>query len=272
MKYIESVKIRKIKTLEVNDLEGNPNALIRIPYKLLAETETKPGLGSDGKIAEDLKDVSFLKEIQEKQKKYWNKHNIIFNKTDDELFALVKLLFTYTSLTGLYKEAMEMLNVFYKGFGKTYKNPRLAGAAFGHDEFRKYHDKILKSIKAVIHEETADLKFMNDKSLYIPRLSFNNFFDNLNGIGITIHQVYATKIELINYFCDTDKRYWTGTFRYTLYDHFGLDWVDILKHGEDNIPPQGGDGFKAWYLLQRYRKTKPFIVELKKDIFCNGKF
>lgn len=31
-----------------------------------------------------------------------------------------------------------------------------------------------------------------------------------------------------------------------------MSWIDT------------GDNFKAWYILQRYKKAKPFIVELKK--------
>ena len=50
---------------------------------------------------------------------------------------------------------------------------------------------------------------------------------------------------------------------YTLYDHFGLDWADIRKHGDDHIPlPSTGNGFKAWYILQHYRSAKPFITKI----------
>ncbi len=39
---------------------------------------------------------------------------------------------------------------------------------------------------------------------------------------------------------------WIATLVYTLYDHFGLDWDDIIKHGSDRIPQyHTGDFFKA---------------------------
>lgn len=262
MKYIEPVKIPKIKTLGVRDVEGNPKAIIRIPYKLLAETETKPGLGLDGKIAEDMKDISYLREIKDKEKEYWKKHDDVFEKKDTELFDMMEDLFTDTSMFDLEKIGLDMCNKFNKGVRGNYSDKKLMGHVFDSEEFRKYHDRIKRTIDAVIYGETADLKFLDDKkSLYIPRMSFGGLWHNAVGLGITIHQVYATKIELINYFCNVNKKYWTGTFRYTLYDHFGLDWNDIVLHGEDVKPwLDTGDNFKAWYILQRYRNSKPFIV------------
>ena len=254
------------------DAETLKNGIIRIPYKLIAETETKPGLGLDGKIAEDLKDISYLNEIKEKQKKYWQSHNEVFEKSDKELFDMMKDLIEYTSKFDLESVGLDMCEKFYKGTKGNYTDKRLIRNVFGSDEFKKYHKTILESIGNLISKDTADFKFLKDKTLFIPRMSFDSLWNKIMGLGITIHQVYATKIELINYFCDLDRKYWQGTFRYTLYDHFGLDWNDILVHGEDIIPPGAGDAFKAWYLLQRYRKAKPFIVELKNDVYANGKF
>ena len=59
-----------------------------------------------------------------------------------------------------------------------------------------------------------------------------------------------------------------GTLVYTMTDDFGLDWNDIVLHGEDHIPPtlgyyNTGDRFKAWYILQHYRTAKPFFVEVR---------
>jgi hypothetical protein len=49
---------------------------------------------------------------------------------------------------------------------------------------------------------------------------------------------------------------------HTFYDHFGLDWVDVVKLGNQQLPMNAGDNFKAWYILQHYRKAKPFITEI----------
>lgn len=277
MKYIEPIKIPKIKALGQKPLEENDKILsktiIKIPYKILAETEYKPKLGLDGKIAEDMKDLSYLKEIQSSQKSYWETHSGIFKKSDQQLYDMMTDLFTDVSAFELESIGLEMCKKFLNGDKGNYTDKRLTGKVFGSKEFSKYHNHIKQSIDSVIYKGTADLKFLNKKSLYIPRMSFDGFWNNALGLGITIHQVYATKLELINYFCDVNKRYWTGTFRYTLYDHFGLDWNDILLHGEDKKPSLNtGNHFKAWYILQRYRKAKPFIVELKKDIYCSGKF
>ncbi len=56
-------------------------------------------------------------------------------------------------------------------------------------------------------------------------------------------------------------------------NHFGLDWEDIEKHGNDRIPQhRTGDFFKAWYILQHYRNAKPFITEMTRSIYIGGNF
>jgi len=91
------------------------------------------------------------------------------------------------------------------------------------------------------------------------------------GLGITVNQVWSAKAELADYVLDSATRTWMGNLVYTLYDHFGLDWPDIVKHGERHTPQYyTGDFFKAWYILQHYRSAKPFITEMKKKIFIYG--
>lgn len=277
MSTVKALGVPKIKGISLARMHEENDKMqsnfIRIPYKLLAETETKPGLGLDGRIAEDMKDVSYLKEIKDNQKKYWEKHKNIFNKKDIELFEMMKDLFTDVSMFDLEKIGLDMCEKFHNGAKGNYTDKKLNRNVFGSNEFGEYHKKNLESIRNVIFKNTADFKFLKDKTLFIPRMSFDGLKNNAMGLGITIHQVYATKIELIDYFCDLDKKYWQGIFRYTLFDHFGLDWNDVLLHGEDSMPsPNTGNHFKAWYLLQRYRKAKPFIVELKHEMYVNGKF
>jgi len=51
--------------------------------------------------------------------------------------------------------------------------------------------------------------------------------DKINGMGITIHDVYATKIEILR--LDVNDHGWKASVRFTGQDHFGLDVGDIRK-------------------------------------------
>ena len=52
--------------------------------------------------------------------------------------------------------------------------------------------------------------------------------DKINGLGITVHDVYATKIDILS--LDVNGARWRAKMRFSGQDHFGLDTHDIHKH------------------------------------------
>jgi hypothetical protein len=122
--------------------------------------------------------------------------------------------------------------------------------------------------KAVLDRQ-CDLR--NFVPLPIGRYAFNTLTDKATGLGILIHDWWSIKAELKNYIGVWDSVTQTGAFNatlvFTMTDDFGLDWMDIVQHGTDHMPPtlswySTGDRFKAWYILQHYRKAKPFFVQV----------
>lgn len=87
----------------------------------------------------------------------------------------------------------------------------------------------------------------------------------MNGMGITIHDTYATQITLKSLLI-TDSGF-EACINYKVQDHFGLDKEDIMK-GEYNILRF----FRIWFILQRYEKLafRPFVTEMETDIFLKG--
>lgn len=66
--------------------------------------------------------------------------------------------------------------------------------------------------------------------------------------------------------------FWGFDLVYTFYDHFSLDWEDVVKNGGRRLPQyHTGDFFKAWYVLQHYRNAKPFITEMQCTMFVGGR-
>ena len=103
-------------------------------------------------------------------------------------------------------------------------------------------------------------------------LDFSSFWDKATGLGITVHQVWAVKAEIENLRLNSGGPFWQFDLVYTFYDHFGLDWPDVVKNGDRIVPMyHTGDFFKCWYILQHYRSARPFITEMKRRVFMAGR-
>jgi len=92
---------------------------------------------------------------------------------------------------------------------------------------------------------------------YLHRLIsiFNNDEDRINGLGITVHDIAAQKIELSS--LARDAFGWNATLFFKAQDHFGLDVIDI----QNEIYRQFRF-FRIWFFLQRHKDFafKPFFT------------
>ena len=95
---------------------------------------------------------------------------------------------------------------------------------------------------------------------------FTRFKDNFNGLGLAVHDTYATHITIKSLRFD-DKENFTAILQYKIQDHFGLDDMDIL-----NFLPRQFDFFRIWFVLQRYDKLaiKPFMTNMQATIKIRG--
>jgi len=94
---------------------------------------------------------------------------------------------------------------------------------------------------------------------------FDRFQDNFNGMGITVHDTWATQITIKSLHIDNDS--YQAVVHYKVQDHFGLDDDDIMKNkfGQFRF-------FRIWFILQRYNLFgfKPFITNIETDIEIVG--
>ncbi|GLR08629.1 hypothetical protein GCM10007905_13480 [Mixta theicola] len=94
---------------------------------------------------------------------------------------------------------------------------------------------------------------------------FNSTSDNANGLGITVHDIYSVKIEVLA--LEFNEKNWQVRLRYRAQDHFGLDDNDIMqkKFHQFNF-------FRIWFVLQRFEKFgfKPFFTNMSAGINING--
>ena len=94
---------------------------------------------------------------------------------------------------------------------------------------------------------------------------FDRFLDNFNGMGITVHDTWATHITLKSLHIENDC--YRAVVHYKVQDHFGLDSDDILKKKFSQF-----HFFRIWFVLQRYNQFgfKPFMTNMEATVEITG--
>ncbi|MCW0319659.1 DUF3289 family protein [Pantoea dispersa] len=90
--------------------------------------------------------------------------------------------------------------------------------------------------------------------------------DKINGMGITVHDVHATKIEIIR--LNVNNTGWYASIKFSGQDHFGLDARDIGKQKFSQF-----QFFKIWFVLQHFDRFgfRPFLTNMEAVIDIEGK-
>ncbi|GLR08887.1 hypothetical protein COO59_15450 [Mixta theicola] len=86
---------------------------------------------------------------------------------------------------------------------------------------------------------------------------FDRFQDSFNGMGITVHDTWATHITIRS--LHIDNKCYRAVVHYKVQDHFGLDSSDILKFSFSQFR-----FFRIWFVLQRYNQFgfRPFMTNM----------
>jgi hypothetical protein len=232
---------------------------------LVGKAKRDPGYNFDGTPAED------MQYADAPAKSASIRTDPVFSQTNSELNEGMKTLMQSLSLGDMERVALEMQNRFSRGTGGVYTSDILNKEISNNSAFVKYHREFLPKLQERIKNAGNDPRSISCISMDL--LSFSSFWDKVSGLGITVHQVWSAKAEIRDFYLDGCTKLWTAELLYTFYDHFGLDWEDVVKN-KDRILPQyhTGDYFKAWYILQHYRNAKPFITEMKRKVGIAGKY
>lgn len=90
--------------------------------------------------------------------------------------------------------------------------------------------------------------------------------DKINGLGIAVHDVYATRIELLS--LEIGEKGWRAQIKYSGQDHFGLDVNDIqqVKFNQFQF-------VRIWFILQRFDQFgfRPFLTNMEATITLERK-
>jgi len=194
--------------------------------------------------------------------------NITHQQCVDILFKEMKELSQMFSFLGEYKAVIgELIDHFRYGDGAEFYSEKLNSA---------YHQRIndnsasnpLLIIKQSFEEELRlnnsidySFEFFNrvSRSLSDTRLpKFNDKIDRVNGMGISVHDIAAQKITLLDF-----QQYaigWSSTLHFRAQDHFGLDITDIKSKLYSQFR-----FFRIWFFLQRHKDFafKPFFTHFE---------
>ncbi|ABV14627.1 TPA: DUF3289 family protein [Citrobacter koseri] len=132
--------------------------------------------------------------------------------------------------------------------------------------------KVQKAINGRLYSERQvilDYNFFMELKTAIKRDSrlpkFNRFIDRFNGLGVSVHDIYAQQIKLVRF-----QRYamsWEGLLSFKGQDHFGLGKEDITNTLYKNFR-----FFRIWFFLQRHRDYayRPFLTNFSAHVCIEG--
>jgi len=179
------------------------------------------------------------------------------------------------SLYGPYRYVInEMIDHLQYGHGQVFRSPLLNQALREQITQDSSKDNTLTGIKGILDSNVdkqrktvpTSLKTQMQEIISNGRLpKFNRIEDRANGLGITVHDTWATHITIISVVFSATS--WKALVHYRIQDHFGLDDDDIL-----NWEFRQWRFFRLWFVLQRYSAMahRPFITEMETTMEISG--
>ncbi len=179
------------------------------------------------------------------------------------------------SLYGPYRYVInEMIDHLQNGHGQVFRSPLLNQAIKEQITQDSSEGNTLKRIKSVLNVSIDKQKKTVRTSIrarikerissgHLPK--FDRFEDRANGLGITVHDTWATHITITSLVFNASS--WKALVHYRIQDHFGLDDDDIL-----NWEFRQWRFFRLWFVLQQYSAMahRPFITEMETTMEIAG--
>ncbi|WP_342754556.1 DUF3289 family protein [Pantoea sp. MBD-2R] len=202
------------------------------------------------------------------------KEKIDRQKMTAMLFDEMRTLSRAVSFFGYRELFLRMVNHFQTGNGAVFRDPTLDFAykqqiindTTDQSTLKIIEDDIVAYIDweaECFNKKGVNSVSANLKKSHLPK--FNRWIDRINGLGISVHDIYTTSITIRS--LKIEKNKYSFIVHYLAQDHFGLDSQDIMKKTFHNMPL-----FRIWFLLQRWDKLgfKPFMVNMEAVIEIKG--
>ena len=204
------------------------------------------------------------------------RQSISLQTSAEMLFDEFRSLSDMFSWTGEYKGLIrKMITHMQYGNGTPFSDPLLDKAMKEQILNDKSEGSTLSKIKQVL---SWNISFYNG---YYPLIAKDNFkeainsdvklpmfddlMDRINGLGISVHDTWATHITLQSLLVNGDD--FEAEIHFHIQDHFGLDNEDIRHWLYQNVRI-----FSIWFILQRWDRYafRPFITEINVIVKIKG--
>lgn len=208
--------------------------------------------------------------------------NNFFTKSNKELFEIFDDKIEWFSRGDLERVAKDVISKVRQNKGGAYKNSVLTNKIKNHQNSKNFVKKVkeaitfeLKKAKGNISEVAKVITIGDDKGNWVlfSWLKKNdvkslNFPEKFSGLGILINDMWAYEVNVLEYDTKLLNKRGYGVVKLKLlfgyYDHFGLDYPDLIKYPEYDI-------FYAWYTLQHFRGYKPLITTIEFEEYLTVK-
>ncbi|CAH6151169.1 YPO3983 family protein [Pantoea agglomerans] len=191
------------------------------------------------------------------------------------LFDEFRSLSRKFSLYGPYSHLIEkMITHMQNGNGTPFRDMALDRALKEQILNDRTDNSTFLRIKRIISKNTdwdngfypSEMKGEITRIIFDSKLpKFDRFQDNYNGMGIAVHDTWATYITIKSLHIDNNR--YRAVVHYKVQDHFGLDSDDILKKKFSQL-----HFFRIWFVLQRYNLFgfKPFMTNMEATVEISG--
>lgn len=234
------------------------------------------GQKSAGVIADDmcygdgvnLKTGHSIYSIQSIKDLGWLMSNDIDRPESHHWSALTTMVTDLFSVGELEKVAVKMIARFKANTGGEFTDAVLTKHVKEHESTKRFSTSLEKLITDSIKNGKGNLKPLKNETVYwtgkpYGRPQFSSKKDTFfGGLTICINDTWAYEVSITEYTLSGTS--FSGKYKVTLYDHFGLDQPDVEKKYSWLA------GFRSWYILQHRRNYKPFITKVEFENTFNG--
>lgn len=161
-----------------------------------------------------------------------------------------------------------MVDNFISGTGNDFSHSTLTSAVHYHTSTTTFVTNTKQVINSALNSNNGNIySLISDDSFSdnmdnVSEPAYNTTSDYTNGLKIALNGIWGYDIDITKY--EFDGENYSGTIKYTIFDHFGLDDGEITDSSITSNFLGYTAQFGSWFVLQRYTNCnsqyKPFVT------------
>jgi len=275
-------KVGTATVIATHKTTGISNILtISVSALQLFKTSRRPGLGEDGKTARDMKVSDLSKselasininliDLANQYDSPSSSSTVLPQQGPEVLIGYMKQLPGLFAMGNSNMRAVvtNMVDRFLSGTGVDFSDPTLTTAVHNHQSTITFVNSTKQVLCSALNSCDGDIYSLVSNPSFIGSMdnvsepAYNDSSDYTNGLKIALNGIWGYDIDVIEF--EFDGVNYSGTIRYTLFDHFGLDEGDITNSSITSGFLGYTAQFGSWFVLQRYENCesqyKPFVT------------